>query len=65
MRYETKCEDCKHVEIIQRKHDEENPPCSECSGKTRNVIHVPNIIMKGDGWASKDIKEDRNLEKVM
>lgn len=65
--YDLKCNKCGHKFIDIHKMSEPHSKCPEC-GSIASVDFsegLPNFQFKGDGWASKEIKEDRRLEQAL
>ena len=64
--YSLKCTECQHQFTDVHGMMEDHPPCPECKGKAEvYMTKAPNFVFKGDGWASKDIKEERKLTSVL
>ena len=65
--YDLKCKECGHKFTDVHKMSEPHPPCPECGKEVGADFSggMPAFSFKGGGWASKDIKEDRSLEKVL
>lgn len=65
--YNLLCKECDHEFEFVRKMSEPNPPCEECGANMviTLVKSAPLTVMKGSGWASKEIKDDRAGENQL
>lgn len=54
--YEYRCEACDENfdRMLPMSRSDEAQACPTCSGVTRKLISAPQIIFKGDDWASKN-----------
>jgi len=60
--YEYKCLDCGTIIEVEHKHDEQPElVCKECGSKNfKKLIGSVGVILKGDGWYSKDAALEKN-----
>lgn len=64
--YNTKCKECNKADTCSHPMSQDHPPCGECGGERETVIlSAPKVIMKGGGWAYKEIREERQEEKAL
>lgn len=63
--YDLQCPCCKKDMEHRRGPYDDNPLCPKCKVKMTTLIRAANFHLVGEGWSSKDIKEDRNLERVL
>jgi len=56
--YNYKCKSCSHTVTVQHSMLEDfRTTCPSCKSESLNVvIGVANFTLKGEGWASKDIR---------
>lgn len=64
--FNVRCVKCSYEGQITKKILEDNPPCEGCGETLETIIKsAPNVVFKGSGWAYKDIKEDRDMDKAL
>jgi putative FmdB family regulatory protein len=55
--YTYECETCgEGFERILPMSDSDVPQTCDCGGKGKRTISMPNVIFKGDGWVSKNLR---------
>lgn len=56
--YKYKCKECEHTYTAMLRmadHDKEQP-CPQCGASNKKAITAPNFVLKGDGWAGKNMR---------
>ena len=56
--YKYNCKQCEHTYTAMLRmadHDKEQP-CPQCGAVNKKAITAPNFVLKGDGWAGKNMR---------
>jgi len=61
--YDYACDECEVIWTVRKPMAEGRTPeqCPECEGEARKVFSTAGVIFKGDGWASKDGRINRQM----
>ena len=61
--YEYKCKECDDKFEIWQEVGAEAPPCPECAGEVKKVLHAPKLHFKGSGFYITDLAAEKKKAK--
>lgn len=63
--YLTKCTKCENICEVVHKMSEDHPPCEKCGAEIKTYFEsMPTFHLKGEGWASKELKQERDENRA-
>ena len=61
--YEYKCKECTNRFEIWQEVGADAPPCPECAGEVKKVLHAPKLHFKGSGFYITDLAAEKKKAK--
>ena len=61
--YEYKCKECANKFEIWQEVGADAPPCPECAGEVKKVLHAPKLHFKGSGFYITDLAAEKKKAK--
>ena len=61
--YEYKCKECEIKFEIWQEVGADAPPCPECAGAVKKVLHAPKLHFKGSGFYVTDLRNEKSKGK--
>jgi putative FmdB family regulatory protein len=62
--YEYQCKACNNKFEIWQAVGEAAPPCPECAGEVKKILHVPKLHFKGSGFYVTDLRAEKSAAKT-